>query len=106
MVDTSSRSRECITQREMGIFFIIILLVVFAATIVEMVHKHQNRKGWINGVEYDRSVYGLRWMTARATSDPTNFEFDVEFNPHDGHFYDRDGTGYHATEIYIKKIER
>lgn len=89
----------------MAVFLIIAILGVVLITISEAVQKYQDRKGWISGVEYDREVYGLAWITARVITDDEKEEFDVKYNPHDGHFYDRDNFGYHATEILLKRHE-
>jgi hypothetical protein len=87
----------------LALLLIVVVTIVLAGTILEMAMKHHERKGWINGVDYDVEEFGTLWITARMVADDEKKEFEVAYNPEDGHFYDKSGTGYHATEIYIKK---
>ena len=92
----------------MAVFMLIVILAVVVATAVEAIQKSLDRKKWIKGVEFIRDTDKdpwLHYMTARVVSDPEKNEFEVKFNPDDGHFYDRDNFGYHATEIYLKRNE-
>lgn len=90
----------------MAVFVLLVFLGVVVMTISEAIRKVQDRKGWRNGVEYDRHEYaGVYEITARVIADPEKKEFKVRMNHKDGHFYDSDNTGYHATELYIKNPE-
>jgi hypothetical protein len=90
---------------------VLLCIVILAAVLVitaEAVQKYQDRKGWISGVDFVREVGKDPWahyMTARMMGDPNREEFEVRFNPTDGHFYDRDNFGYHETEILLKRHE-
>jgi hypothetical protein len=89
----------------MAIFVLIVVIIVIIHTVIEGIQKRKLRKGWVSGVEYSRDMHADIWIVARITSDPERKEFKVRYDPYDGHFYDMDNTGYHATEIYIKKAE-
>jgi len=89
----------------MVVFILIIILAIVATSIGEAVRKSIDRKGWIRGDEFERDVYGDISITARLIADSEKREFTVRYDVYDGHFYDTDNTGYHATEIYLKKQE-
>lgn len=87
----------------MIIFVLIVIFAVVITTAVELIKGVINKRHWTLGTEYDRDEYSTPWIIAKLMADPSYVEFEVEFNPHDGFFYDRDRAGYHPSEIYLKK---
>jgi hypothetical protein len=83
----------------MIVFLILLVIVVGAWSISNVIKDKIDRRKWVNS-SYWR-VPNI-WLIGRAISDPLKEEFEVKFNPEDGHFYDREETGYHCTEIEIK----
>lgn len=83
------------------IVFVLILVIIIAASLVWGVA--QDKRAWIRGVDYDNELYGNAWVIARMIADTNRTEFTVKYNPEDNHFYDKEGTGFHISEIYIKR---
>lgn len=84
----------------MAIFVVILLIVIVYSILSGIAFGGQK---WIRGIDYNYRLYGSVWVTARVIADEDKTEITVKYNPKDNHFYDKEGTGYHIAEIYIKK---
>jgi hypothetical protein len=83
----------------MIVFVLLVLIIIIASLIWGVVNDGRD---WIRGVDYDDELHGNAWVIARMIADADKQEFIVKYNTKDNHFYDKEGTGYHITEIYIK----
>ena len=86
----------------MIVFVLIVIIIIALSTFVEAIAKAQDRRGWVRGTDFNPELCGDIWIVARMIADPEKNEFQVKYNPKDNHFYDKENTGYHITEIYIK----
>ena len=83
----------------MVVFVVILLIAIMYSILSVTIFSGQK---WIRGIDYNHRLYGSVWVTARVITDEDKKEIAVKYNPKDNHFYDKEGTGYHIAEIYIK----
>lgn len=89
----------CIVVIVMVVFIVILLIVIVYSILSGAILGGQK---WIRGIDYNYRVHGRAWVTARVITNKDKKEITVKYNPKDNHFYDKEGTGYHIAEIYIK----